>query len=209
VGLDHLSGITNGEEPSNSEDKFPYEQLFSLQIADEYFADIIEFLSRGFAPREFTTTQKKILVVRAADYQLIVGHLYKLGVYNIFRRCVMEHERPIILSEVHEGIAGGHYIGNYTLQKVLHTGLWWPTVHKDSKEYCQKCDVCKRVGKPSKRHEMPLRSQVTLQVFYKWEIDFLGPINPPAKRSRAKYIITTTKYLTRWEEATRAKDGSA
>jgi hypothetical protein len=54
VGLDHLSRITNGEEPSNLEDNFPDAQLFSVQIADEYFVDIIEFLSTRFAPREFT-----------------------------------------------------------------------------------------------------------------------------------------------------------
>ena len=31
----------------------------------------------------------------------------------------------------------------------------------------------------------------------------MGPINPPGKRTDALYIITTTDYLTRWEEATR------
>jgi hypothetical protein len=92
AGPDHLSRITNGEEPSSLEDNFPDAQLFSVQIVDEYFADIIEFLSTGFSPKEFNTAQKKNLVVRVADYQLIAGHLYKLGENNILRRCVMEHE---------------------------------------------------------------------------------------------------------------------
>jgi len=45
VGPDHLSRITNGEEPTNLEYNFPDAQLFSVQIVDEYFVDIIELLS--------------------------------------------------------------------------------------------------------------------------------------------------------------------
>jgi hypothetical protein len=75
------------------------------------------------------------LVVRATDYQLIAGHLYNMGADNILRRCVLEHERPRILAELLEGIVGGHYAGKVTAKKVLHAGLWWSTVHRDSKDY--------------------------------------------------------------------------
>ena len=134
VGHDHLSRVTNGEEPTNLEGNFPNAKLFSVQVVDEYFIDIIKYLSKGIVPQEFIIAQKKNMVVRATDYQLVVGNLYKMGTENILRRCVLEHERPRILVEAHEEIVGGHYEGKVTIQKVLCVGLWWPTIHRDEKD---------------------------------------------------------------------------
>jgi len=78
----------------------------------------------------------------------------------------------------------------------LHIGLWWKKVSKDENGYCQNCDVFERVGNPSMRDEMPLRPQVTLKLFDKWEVDFVGIINTPTRRSGSRYIITVTEYLT-------------
>jgi hypothetical protein len=113
---DHLSRVTNGEEPTSLEDNFPDVQLFSIQIVDDYFVEIIQYLSTGTTPQEYTTTQKKNLVVRVVDYQLIAGHLYKIGADSILRRYVLENERPRILSEARQELAGGHYAGKDTAQ---------------------------------------------------------------------------------------------
>jgi transposase InsO family protein len=56
---------------------------------------------------------------------------------------------------------------------------------------------------------MTLAPHLTLQLFEKWSIDFVGPINQPGKRTRSRYIITVTEYLTRWVEARVVKDCSA
>ena len=111
----------------------------------------------GEAPKPYTMQQKKQLVVRIADFTFIAGQLYKLGPDEILHRYVLEHEQRRIIEEAHAGIVGGHYAGKSTTKKVLIVGLWWPTVHKDAKEFCRICYVCQRIGKPSRRDEMPLK----------------------------------------------------
>jgi len=62
-------------------------------------------------------------VGKEEDYHLIAGNLYKLGTYGILIQCVLEHERPTILSEVHEGTERGHYVGKAIAENILCTGL--------------------------------------------------------------------------------------
>ena len=132
VGLDHLSRLETGEEPTNLEDSLPDAQLFSIHIADDYFEDIVEFLSIGNAPVEYSEKQRKQLVVKAIDFTIIVDQLYNLGPDEILRWYVLSHERPLILQESHAGIASGHYLGKHSTQKVLTAGLWWPTLQRDA-----------------------------------------------------------------------------
>ena len=125
------------------------------------------------------------------------------------RRCVLLCEKGQILVEAHAGFAGGHYGGRATARKVLHAGLWWPTLHNYVMDYAQNCDICQRTGKPSWRDEMPLVPQVTLQPFDKWAMEFMGLVNPPGKRFGTWYIITSIDYLTRWAEAASVMDCTA
>ena len=79
VGPDHLSCVEIGEEPTNIYDGFPDAQLFRVDIVDDHYAPIIQFLSTGVAPADMSTSQKKQLVVKSSDFQLIAKQLYKIG----------------------------------------------------------------------------------------------------------------------------------
>ena len=62
-------------------------------MVDKNFEAIIHLLSTGYAPEGFTTTQKKHLVIRDADFMLIASQLYKLGPDEILRRFVFYYKR--------------------------------------------------------------------------------------------------------------------
>jgi transposase InsO family protein len=46
--------------------------------------------------------------------------------------------------------------------------------------------------------EMPLQSQVVLDPFERWAMDFVGPIHPPSNQK--VYIMVCTDYMTKWVE---------
>jgi hypothetical protein len=47
-----------------------------------------------------------------------------------------------VLSELHDGLAGGHFGGDTTTHKVLRAGYYWPTLFIDSHAYARRCQEC-------------------------------------------------------------------
>jgi hypothetical protein len=142
VGLDHLSRLESGESGRAIDDKHPDADFFKVEAITDYLSNIALFFSTGACTEGYFATQKRHLLVHAIDYQLIACQIYMLGLDNILRQCVLDHETPTILWECHTGVAGGHVCGKETTQKIFQAGLWWPTRFKDSKYYTRTCDVC-------------------------------------------------------------------
>ena len=93
-----------------------------------------------------STKKKHILAMKAALYSLINGFLYKMGLYDILRRCILEHERDNIIHKAHYGPTGGHFQADTTAKKIQQLGLWWPTLHRDCKKFVSQCDRCQWLG---------------------------------------------------------------
>ena len=56
TSLDHLLHIDTGEEPTNIDDGFPDAQLFCVNIADDHYAPIIQFLVTGVSLENLSTS---------------------------------------------------------------------------------------------------------------------------------------------------------
>ncbi|KAL4282055.1 hypothetical protein GQ457_03G020930 [Hibiscus cannabinus] len=125
-------------------------------------------------------------------------YLFKQCADQIIRRCIPEEEQQLILEQCHSAPYGGHFGGNMTASKVLQSGLYWPTLHKDAQLFCQQCDRCQRTGNISRRNEMPLQNILEVELFDVWGIDFMGPF--PSSFGNL-YILLAVDYVSKWVEA--------
>jgi hypothetical protein len=78
-------------------------------------------------------------------------------------------------------------------------GYYWPSIFRDMKKYVWNCDSCQWMGKPSLADEMSLKSQVVVEPFERWALEFFGPFNP--KSNQKAYILLATDYMIKWVEA--------
>ena len=80
-------------------------------------------LNTWYTPEYYSTWKKKQLVFKASYYTLIAGQIYKLGLDEILRICIFDHERKWVMDEVHEGVSGRHYPGKEMVHKILQVGI--------------------------------------------------------------------------------------
>ncbi|KAK8686450.1 hypothetical protein V6N13_125475 [Hibiscus sabdariffa] len=142
---------------------------------------------------------KKRFKHNAKDYFWDEPYLFKQCADQIIRRCIPEDEQQQILEQCHSTPYGGHFGGNRTVTKVLQSGLYWPTLHRDAQLFYQQCDRCQRTGNISKRNEMPLQNILEVELFDLWGIDFMGPF--PSSFGKL-YILLVVDYVSKWVEAT-------
>ena len=140
VEPDHLSRIDTREEPTGVEDELPIAHLFRMETVPVELEEIAQFLGNGKAPEGMSMKKKQNLSMKAAPYSLINGFLYKMGLDDILRRCVLEHERDNVMYEAHYGPAGGHFQVNRPAKKIQQSGRWWSTLYKDCKNFVIKCN---------------------------------------------------------------------
>ena len=120
--------IDTGEESIGVEDDLLDACLFRIESVPAKLEEITQFLENGQAPKGMSTKKKQILAMKVVPYSLINGFLYKMGMDDILRRCVLEHERDNIMYEAHYGPAGVHFQADTTAKKIQQSRLWWPTL---------------------------------------------------------------------------------
>ena len=118
------------------------------------------------------------------DFTTIGTQLYKRGKDHQLRLCVNKKEYLPILAQAHASIVGGYFSAHTMSKAILMSRIWWPTLFQDANAYVHACDECQHFKKPIRMDNMPSHPLMGARAFAKWDIDFVGPIYPPAYRTK-------------------------
>jgi hypothetical protein len=71
-------------------------------------------------------------------------------------------------------------------------------MYGDAKEFVRCCPRCQKHGKINSRDAMPLKSNLQVEIFDVWGIDFMGPF---PMSEQCEYILVAVDYVSKWVEA--------
>lgn len=143
---DFLSRLNHASEDVPNNDNFPNENLFVISVKKPWFIDMANYLVAGKLPPYFSSSQKKRIARKSANYSWITGNLFFIRPDLVICKCVGEDEMYDILRACHDERYVGHFANKQTTYKILRSSCYWPSLFKDAREYVRKCDRCQRIG---------------------------------------------------------------
>ncbi|GJY58171.1 reverse transcriptase domain-containing protein [Tanacetum coccineum] len=162
-----------------------------------WMTPITEYLKDGVLPDDKKEANK--LRIKARQYELMDGILYRRSFLRPWLRCVGPLQADYVIREIHEGSCSMHAGPRSVFAKVMWSGYYWPTMHRDARDMILKCKDC-QVHRPVPRNpQQPLTLITSPWPFYKWGIDIAGPF--PEGPGKVKFLIVAMDYFTKWIEA--------
>ncbi|GJT21766.1 reverse transcriptase domain-containing protein [Tanacetum coccineum] len=97
---------------------------------ESWMTPIHEYLVSGLLPEDPKESRK--IRVKAPQYKLIRGNLYRRSFYTSWLRCVASPQTDDIVKEVHEGSCGFNAEPRSMLVRITKQGYYWPSMHRDA-----------------------------------------------------------------------------
>lgn len=104
---------------------------------------------------------------------------------------------PEVLEAVHNGIGGGHFGVNKTLEKAKER-FYWVNSRQDVEEWCRQCKDCASTKGPKTRTRGRMMQYLVGTPFERIAIDIAGPF--PKSKAGNRYILVAMDYFSKWPE---------
>jgi hypothetical protein len=168
--------------------------LLKVSSINPWYANIINYIVAHYIP---PGADKKI--IRDSRMHLWDDpYLYRVCIDGLLRRCIPAFETWKILERCHATPYGGHYGAFRTNAKVWQRRFYWPTMYEDAKSFVRRCSRCQKHRNINIRDAMPLTTNLQIDIFDVWGIDFMGPF---PNSEGCKYILVAVDYISKWVEA--------
>nr|GEX88902.1 reverse transcriptase domain-containing protein [Tanacetum cinerariifolium] len=127
-----------------------------------WMTKLLNYLKEGILPGDEKEARK--LRLKARQYELMEGALYKRSFLTPWLRCVGPLQVKYVMKEIHEGSCSMHAGPRSVVAKAIRLGYFWPTMHKDAQDMIRKCSDCPFSEGPGKVKFLI----VAMDYFTKW-----------------------------------------
>nr|GFC28321.1 reverse transcriptase domain-containing protein [Tanacetum cinerariifolium] len=140
-------------------------------LSKQVLVEVLE--TKSITGKEVTAEARKIRL-KARQYELMEGILYKRSFLTPWLRCVGPFQAEYVIKEIHEGSCSMHAGPRSVVAKAIRLGYFLPTMHRDAQDMIRKCNDCQG-------------------------IDIAGPF--PEGPGKVKFLIVAMDYFTKWIKA--------
>jgi hypothetical protein len=145
--------------------------LLRVHHKDFWYSNIVNFMASGYVP---PGEDKRKMIYESRFHMWDEPFLFRICADGLLRRCVPSWEVNGMLERCHSSEYGGHYGAFLTNAKVWPCGFFWPTMYREAKDFVRRCPRCQKHGNIHTRDAMPLTTNLQVEIFDIWGIDYMG-----------------------------------
>jgi hypothetical protein len=164
---------------------------------EDWHAPIVAAV-RGYYEAEYGVIDKRV-AIRARNYHIIDGNLYRKGVRAPLLKCISVTEGKQLLHEIHSGMCSHHLGTRALLQKAFRQGFYWPSAVADADDIVRQCPECQRHAPYNKFASNEIQLIPAVWPFARWGIDIVGPL--PTAPGNYTHAVVAVEYFSKWVEA--------
>nr|GFB08819.1 reverse transcriptase domain-containing protein [Tanacetum cinerariifolium] len=124
-------------------EKSIHEEEVATVVEEErptWMTPTIEYLKDGTLPGDIKEASK--LRIKARQYELREGVLYRRSFLNLWLRCVRPLQADYVIREIHEGSHSMRVGPQSVVAKAMRLGYYWLTINRDARDMIRMCNAC-------------------------------------------------------------------